>query len=196
MGKPKSVDDYLDQQSLWQVELRRLATILRSTGLDEAIKWGVPVFSYKGKNLVGLSGFQAYFGLWFYQGALLKDPHGVLINAQEGKTRALRQWRMSSAREIKSTWIKKLVAEAIQLQDSGQEIKPRRSRPLVIPPELESALRQDSVAETSFAALSPGCQREYADHIAEAKRAETRQRRLAKILPMIKRQQGLNDRYR
>jgi uncharacterized protein YdeI (YjbR/CyaY-like superfamily) len=39
-------------------------------------------------------------------------------------------------------------------------------------------------------------QREYADYIASAKRADTRQRRIEKILPMIVAGVGLNDKYR
>jgi uncharacterized protein YdeI (YjbR/CyaY-like superfamily) len=39
---------------------------------------------------VGIGGFKSYFGLWFHQGALLTDKAGVLINAQEGRTKALR----------------------------------------------------------------------------------------------------------
>jgi uncharacterized protein YdeI (YjbR/CyaY-like superfamily) len=45
--------------------------------------------------VVGIGSFKSYFGLWFHQGALLSDDENVLINAQEGKTKALRQWRHS-----------------------------------------------------------------------------------------------------
>ena len=45
-------------------------------------------------------------------------------------------------------------------------------------------------------ALSPGKRREYAEYIAEARREDTRNKRLEKIMPMILAGQGLNDRYR
>lgn len=196
MSKPSNVEEYLDRQQTWNKELTRLVEILRSTGMEEAIKWGVPVFSYHGKNVVGLSGFKSYFGLWFYQGALLKDEHQVLINAQEGKTRAMRQWRMTKASEIKVTWIKSLVKESKKWVDQGVEIKPQRASKWVMPEPLEMALKKDRAAQTAFQALTPGCQREYASYIAEAKRAETKVRRIEKILPMIRERKGLNDRYK
>ncbi len=48
----------------------------------------------------------------------------------------------------------------------------------------------------AFDAMTPGKRREYADHISEAKRTETKTSRLAKILPMIAAGAGLHDKYR
>lgn len=87
MKRAKSVDDYVDQSDQWRDEIRRLREILRSTNLLEEIKWGAPCYTCKGKNVVGLGAFKSYFGLWFHQGALLKDDQKVLINAQEGVTK-------------------------------------------------------------------------------------------------------------
>ena len=93
--------------------------------LVEDIKWGAPCNTFNGKNVVGMASFKDYFGLWFHQGVLLTDGKGVLINAQEGTTRALRQWRMNSAREIKSSTIKACVKEAIQIVKDGRSIGPQ-----------------------------------------------------------------------
>ncbi len=114
------------------------------------------------KNVVGLGAFKSYFGLWFHQGALLADKNQVLINCQEGKTKALRQWRMTDKKEIDARTINAYIKEA----------------------------------NASFKALTKGKQREYADYIADAKREETKLKRLDKIVPMIEADQGLNDRYR
>jgi uncharacterized protein YdeI (YjbR/CyaY-like superfamily) len=74
--------------------------ILCSTELKETIKWGTPVYTINDKNIVGLGSFKSYVGLWFYQGVFLKDEAGVLINATEGITKAMRQWRFNSVEEI------------------------------------------------------------------------------------------------
>lgn len=100
MKRYKTVDDYVANAEQWQDELERLRGILRSTELTEDVKWGAPCYTFDGQNVVGLAGFKSYFGLWFHQGALLNDKNKALINAQEGATKALRQWRMNSAREI------------------------------------------------------------------------------------------------
>jgi len=196
MRRAKSVDDYIANASQWQDELVRLREILRSTSLDERVKWGAPCYTWKGRNVVGIGAFKSYFGLWFHQGALLKDDNKVLINAQEGKTRALRQWRMTSSSEIKATIMKRYVKEAIGHIDTGREIKAVRATTVDVPDELTKAMRKHKGATAAFRNLTPGRQREYSEHILSAKRDDTRQRRIAKVLPMIVAGIGLNDRYR
>ncbi len=196
MRRAKSVDDYIANASQWQDELVRLREILRSTSLDEGVKWGAPCYTWKGRNVVGIGAFKSYFGLWFHQGALLKDDNKVLINAQEGKTRALRQWRMTSSSEIKATIMKRYVKEAIGHIDTGREIKAVRATTVDVPDELTKAMRKHKGATAAFRNLTPGRQREYSEHILSAKRDDTRQRRIAKVLPMIVAGIGLNDCYR
>jgi uncharacterized protein YdeI (YjbR/CyaY-like superfamily) len=191
-----TVDEYIESTESWQAELIRLRKVLRSTDLEETVKWGAPCYTWGVKNVVGLGAFKSYFGLWFFQGALLADKGKVLINAQEGKTRALRQWRFTSGKEIKARLIKAYVNEAIELQRQGAEIKPDRGRPVEIPPQLKRALAGNKKASHGFRALTPGKQREYADYISSAKREETRSKRLEKIIPMIAAGKGLHDRYR
>jgi uncharacterized protein YdeI (YjbR/CyaY-like superfamily) len=164
--------------------------------LSETVKWGGPCYTFNDRNVVGLGAFKAYFGLWFFQGALLKDSEKVLVNAQEGRTKAQRQWRMTSAKEIRPALIKRYIKEAVAIEKSGRGIKADRSKPIVIPEELKSALGSSGKAGSSFTKLRPGLQREYAEYVSSAKRAETRQRRIQKILPMIAAGAGLNDKYR
>ena len=196
MKRYKTVDEFLSGATAWKPELTKLRDILRKTGLSEEVKWGAPCYTHKGKNVVGIGGFKSYFGLWFHQGALLKDDAKVLVNAQEGKTKALRQWRMSSPKEIKPAVIRRYVKEAMGLVEAGRAIKADRKKPVVVPEELTKAMRRTKGATAAFRELRPGCQREYAEYVAEAKRDETKQRRITKILPMILQGAGLNDRYR
>ena len=192
----KTVDDYIAESGQWQAELTRIREILAATELREEVKWGGPCYTFDGRNVVGMAGFKSYFGLWFHQGALLKDDQQVLVNAQEGTTKALRQWRMQSAMEIRPAVIRKYVKEAIQLVKDGRQIGPEKRSAPVVPPELGKALAKSKSAQQKFNELTPGKQREYAEYIASAKRDDTKQKRLDKILPMIRSGVGLNDRYR
>lgn len=196
MKRYKTVDEYIESSEYWHDELLRLRKILQSTKLDETVKWGAPCYTFDGKNVVGIGAFNSYFGLWFFQGALLSDPQKVLINAQEGKTKALRQWRFQNRKEINSQWIKSYVREAISLQQQGKEIKPARGKSVKVPAQLKAALAKNKRAKAGFESLTQGKQREYADYIAQAKREETKATRLKKIIPMIVAKQGLNDKYR
>ena len=190
------MDEVLGKARHFRAEQEALRAVLQRTRLEETVKWGSPCYTYRGKNVVGIGGFKTYFGLWFHQGALLDDKAGKLINAQEGKTKALRQWRMTSDKEIDADLIVRYVDEAIALVEGNKAIKAERNQPLDIPEELASGLRKTRGATAAFRELTPGRQREYANYIAEAKREATRQSRTEKILPMIIAGKGLNDRYR
>ena len=186
MKRFKTVDAYIDNAENWRDELVKLRDILTSMdGLVEEVKWGAPCYTVDGKNVVGIGAFKSYFGLWFHQGVFLKDKDNVLLNCQEGKTKALRQWRMSNIKDIKVRQVKSYLKEAIELARQGKEIKPDRSKPVVVPPQLKEALSKNKKAGASFKNLTKGLQREYADYISEAKREETKIKRLTKIIPMI-----------
>ena len=196
MKRYKTVDDYISNAGEWQPALEQLREILQSTPLVEEVKWGAPCYTHNGKNVVGLAAFKGWVCLWFHQGALLKDSSNVLVNAQEGKTKALRQWRMQSSRDIKAGIIKRYIKEAIDLVEAGKEIKAERGKAITMPDELSKAMRRYKGATAGFRKLTPGKQREYAEFIATAKRDDTKQKRLDRILPMIASGVGLNDKYR
>lgn len=174
----------------------RLREILLSTKLNEEVKWGAPIYTHDGKNIAGIAAFKSYVGLWFHQGALLKDPMKKLINAQEGVTKALRQWRFASMKEIDEKLIKSYVKEAVQNHKEGKVIKPATNKPVIIPKELAASFKSNSSLHQSFLALSKGKQRDYAAYIQEAAKHETKVKRMEKIIPMISKGIGLNDKYK
>ncbi|MCY3714781.1 MAG: YdeI/OmpD-associated family protein [Gemmatimonadetes bacterium] len=196
MQRYKSVEDYLECHVEWRSLLERLRNIMNECEVEETVKWGQPCYTHAGKNVVGIGAFKEFVSVWFFQGALLRDKQGVLVNAQEGKTRAMRQWRFQAIEEIDEPLLRAYVDESIENQRLGKEIKAETKKPVEVPDELAGALAEDRDAGERFNALTPGKQREYTEYIAEAKRAETRTRRLEKILPMIRAGHGLNDKYK
>jgi uncharacterized protein YdeI (YjbR/CyaY-like superfamily) len=196
MKRFKTVDEYISSRKDWAGELTLLREILTQTELEETVKWGAPVYTIANKNVVGLGAFKSYVGLWFFQGVFLADEHKVLISAQEGKTRGLRQWRFRGSREIDDSLITQYVLEAIENAKQGKEIKPEKREPVAVPVELQKAPNEDAVLEDCFGQLSPYKQREYAEHIGGAKREATRIDRLEESIPLIREKKGLNDRYR
>ena len=191
----KTVDEFFSKVKHYQKELSILRALMDKTELVESIKWGMPVYTINGKNVVGLGAHKSYFGLWFYSGSLLSDPNNVLINAQEGKTKGMRQLRFQSEEEIDAEVVMPLLLEAIENQKLGKEIKPQKKK-LEIPDELKEAVSNSSQLSEAFDSLTPGKQKEYTEYISEAKRIETRLKRLEKITPMILSGVGLNDRYK
>jgi len=189
------VTEYIEKKSAWSEELKKIRSILSQLPLEETIKWGAPYYVSQGKNILGMAAFKSYFGIWFTQGALLKDEKKVLMNAQEGKTTAMRQWRFNSMDEIDIDLIKAYAIEAIENQKQGKEIKPQK-KPLLIPELLQEAMNNNQELKEKYEAFTLGKKRDYADYISEAKREATKQSRLDKIIPMILNGVGLYDKYK
>jgi len=197
MKKVTSVEEYIETNEHFSDALTLLRNIINKTELNEAIKWSAPVYDLDGKNVVGLGAFKNHFGIWFFNGVFLKDERNLLVNAQEGKTKALRQMRFESIKDINKDAVLAYVKEAIENQKAGKEIKPDRSKKkTVIPSELQAELAKDKAFLSSFNDLSPSKQREYCEHIATAKREPTKLSRLEKIKPMILLGVGLHDKYK
>lgn len=192
----KTVNEYINAHSQWEEEINKLREMILPTGLEETIKWGAPAYTYNGKNVVSIGAFKNHLALWFFQGALLKENTALLQNAQDGKTHAMRQIRFEKGDDIKPHVLKKYVLEALENQKEGKTIKPPAPKKVEIPAELKETLKEDEELRNAFKDLTPGKQREYAGHIAEAKRDATRQSRLKKIIPMIKEGKGLHDKYK
>lgn len=179
----------------WQEELELLQTIIRKTSLQETIKWGIPVFTFNGRNVVGVAGFKSHFTLWFYQGVFLNDESEVLTNAQEGKTKGLRQWRFTALDQINEPLILAYLYEAIENEKQGKQLKPEAKGKLVVPAILDDALKNDTLRQC-FESLTPYKQNEYIEYITEAKQDKTKLARLEKIKPLIMQGLGLNDKYK
>jgi len=194
--KITSIEEYIELHPKWSALLRELRKVLLTTELEENIKWNSPVYSLNGKNIVGLGAFKNHAGLWFFQGVFLDDSQNKLVNAQEGKTKGLRQWRFESNVIDNITLVKSYVLEAIENQKLGKEIKVERNKELVLPAMLADLLKENSSFKNSFEKLSLSKQREYAEYICEAKRETTKVARLEKITPMIEVGKGLHDKYK
>src|SRR5271154_5545866 len=83
------VESFLQKLERWPEESRKLRTILIGFPLIEELKWGEPCYTFQGINVVLIGGFKEYCTLLFFKGALMADPHDILV--APGKTQAGRQ---------------------------------------------------------------------------------------------------------
>lgn len=197
MNKPKSVEDFIQRFPEWNEQLRLLQSIiLENTEVTETIKWKLPVYTVNGKNVLGLGAFKTHAAIWFFQGALLKDTSNVLVNAQEGKTQAMRHWKFFKDDVIPVDLVKKYIEEAVQNQKDGKTVVMKKSKTVTLPEELLAAFMANKDVQQAFEKLSNYKQKEYIEYIETAKRVATKESRLAKIIPMILAGKGLNDKYR
>ena len=169
----------------WEAEIAAMRRLLAGLAMKEECKWGKPTYTVDGKNIVILQGFKEYFGLGFFQGALLKDPRKVLV--QPGQQHAGRVMKFTSAKEItaKAATIKAYVREAIALEEAGVRMTPRKTSEFPVPEELKQRFRSDARFKRAFQALTPGRQRSYLYHFGAAKQSATRAARIEKAMAAI-----------
>lgn len=179
----------------WEEELLLLKSIIDKTELIETTKWGGPVFVYEKKNVIGLGGFKDYFAIWFFNGVFLKDDKKKLINAQEDKTKSLRQWRFTSKEEVNEKEVLEYILEAIENEKQGKIIKPAKKE-AITSELLEKEMSQNPALAEAFQKFSPYKQYEFLEYIETAKQEKTKLSRIEKIIPMILENVGLNDKYR
>lgn len=184
-----------DKTNRWGEELELIRAILVKTPLVATTKWGGEIYTFEGKNVVGIAGFKNYFTIWFFNGVFLKDSKKVLVNAQEGVTKSLRQWRFNAKEELDEKLLLSYVAEAIENEKLGKKIIPAKKE-TIISDFFQKELNSNLELKKKFEKLTPGKQREYLEYIDTAKREETKITRMEKIKPMIISGVGLHDKYK
>jgi uncharacterized protein YdeI (YjbR/CyaY-like superfamily) len=194
--EPSKTDKHTwDKVNSWSEELEFLKSIIAKTELIETSKWGGCVYVLDNKNVVGVGGFKNYFTIWFFNGVFLKDENKALVNAQEGVTKSLRQWRFTSKDDVNESLVLKYIEEAIENEKHG--IKTPKAQVTIEMPEIfQKELDVDINLAEAFLKFSPYKQKEFLEYIVVAKREETKRSRIEKIKPMILENIGLNDKYR
>ena len=198
MEKSEKVERYFTEEHHFRKAIGQLRVLALKTEMEETFKWMFPTYTLKGKNVIAICKFKKHFGLWFFNGVFHSDPEGVLENAQEGKTQAMRHWKFSSLEDINKTKVLAYINEAVENQKKGLKLIPKKkeSVKLVIPILLRDALNKNLKVKDAFEKLSPYNKKEFSEYINNAKKEKTKLSRLENILPMIVEGKGLNDMYR
>lgn len=184
-----------DKVNQWAEELGMLRTILQKTELVATTKWGGEIYTLNNRNVLGIGGFKNFFTIWFINGVFLKDDAKVLVNANEGVTKGLRQWRFSNAKEINEKLILEYIHEAIANEKAGLSIKPEKKEAMHCD-VLAKELNQNKILNEAFLKFTPYKQKEFWEYMATAKQEKTKISRLEKIKPLILENRGLNDKFR
>ncbi|MDP4092634.1 MAG: YdeI family protein [Bacillota bacterium] len=188
------VDDFLSKADKWREEFNKLRMIVLDSDLTEEVKWGVPCYTFKNKNVLLLHGFKEYCAVLFFKGALLNDADGILIRQTEN-VQASRQIRFTTVNEIASieTTLKVYVSEAIEIEKAGLEVDFKKNTEFAIPYELENKFDEIPSLKAAFEALTPGRQRAYILYFSSPKQSKTRESRIEKSIEQILNGKGLND---
>ena len=161
--------------------------------VEETIKWGMPTFVHAGGILCGMAAFKqhASFGFW---------KHALVVGEGEPRDGMGSYGKMLSLDDFKA---KKIVLahirKAMKLNEDGVKMPAARKAASKLPPEmpedLVAALNKDKAAKATFDAFPPSGRREYIEWIVEAKREETRAKRLAQTVEWLAEGKRRNWKY-
>lgn len=162
---------------------------------EEKMKWSFPHFDYKGM-LCSMAAFKEHCAFGFWKGALVMPDAAGGAMGDVGRITSIKDL---PSKKALTAYIKK----AMQLNDegvpaphvAGRAAKAKTPRPLVIPPELAAALKKNKQASAHFESMPLSHKREYSEWIGEAKREETRSKRLEQAMEMIAQGKGRNWKY-
>ncbi|KQY52367.1 YdeI/OmpD-associated family protein [Lysobacter sp. Root494] len=161
---------------------------------EETLKWGMPAFTHRGRILCGMAAFKqhATFNLW--QGAMIVGKDGRALDDAMGQFgRLTKPGDLPGKRELAG-----YIREAVKLIDAGVK-RPAARRapgpPAEVPDDLAAALGKNAKARATFDAFPPSSRRDYIEWITEAKRVETRVRRLAQAIEWMAEGKRRNWKY-
>lgn len=199
MGKSDPrIDAYIAKSAGFaQPILKRIREVVHAAcpDVEETLKWSCPTFMHHG-ILCGMAAFKqhAAFNLW--KGALIVDS--------DKDRAAMGQFgRLTALSDLPSTRrLTEYIRRAMALNEDGVKVpkvrKPgleRKVVPTQPPADLAAALKKNARARATFEGLSPSHKREYVEWITEAKRDETRARRLTQAIEMLAEGKTRNWKY-
>jgi len=189
------IDAYIERQADFAKPiLAHLRRIVHAAcpECEETLKWSMPSFIYKKKILAGFAAFKAHatFGYWSGRQVVEGDDERASAMGQFGRLTSLTDLPDEAA----------LIAhtkKAMTLIDEG--VKPIRDKsvkgPFTVPQDMRAALDAVPAAKATFDGFPPGQQREYVDWVVDAKRDETRTKRLAQSVEWLAEGKRRNWKY-
>lgn len=196
MSTDPRIDSYIARQADFaRPILDHLRAAVRSAcpEAEETMKWSMPHFLYKGQMLAGMAAFKAHatFGFWRAREVLGETGAERDAMGQFG--------RLTSVADLPpDDVLHALIRKAMALTDSGARPARPKTAPKPepeTPPELEAALSAPPAARTTFDNFPPSCRREYVQWVAEAKRPETRDKRIAQAVEWMAEGKRRNWKY-
>ena len=163
--------------------------------IEETIKWSAPTFEHRGM-VASMAAFKNYVRLVFWKGRLLTDRDGLL---EAGNNTDMAAMKIANVDDLPSAKVMTAyIKEAVAVNVSGKKT-PRPKRPpraeVVVPDYFLAALKKNKKALAAFEGFSPSHRREYVEWITDAKREETRQKRIATAIEWLAQGKPRNWKY-
>lgn len=187
MTRDARIDDYIAKAAPFARPILAHARALVHRALPEAeetIKWGMPHFMVNGKNVVGLAAFKAHAAVVIHGEGRVGSPAAM---GSLGKLASLADLPPDDA------LVARFREGCAALGTPGPKRSPKPELP--VPPAFADALEAAPAALATFEGFAPSQRREYVAWIADAKRDETRDKRIAQAVEWLAEGKKRNWKY-
>ncbi len=170
-------------------------------GVVEEIKWSRPFFVYEGVILGNMSAFKEHcsFGLWGAEIAQQLREEGVASKEGMGTFGRIKKLEDLPPKKQLVSYVKAAARKIAEGERTKSIDRPKPVRvakaEVTVPEALLAALKKNKAAAARFETMSPSCRKEYCVWIAEAKRDETRDKRVAQAVEWIADGKNRNWKY-
>lgn len=191
----KLIDDYINKLPEFSkeicIQLREL--ILQSNNkIIEDWKWRIPIFQLN-DMVCGFAGFKKHVTLTFFNGAAIEDTFNLFSDDCAAKNN--RSIKFTSIDDFNAKTLKFYLTKAFLLSEKGIE-KSNIKEKIEIPKLLKNALSKNKTAKENFENMAYTYRKEYALHIANAKRETTKQSRLKKVIFNLENNIKMHEQYK
>ncbi|MBO9698186.1 MAG: YdeI/OmpD-associated family protein [Sphingopyxis sp.] len=195
MSRDPRVDAYIAKaRPFAQPILNHLRELVHqhAPGTEETLKWGVPAFVLQGQNLAGMAAFKehATFGFWRDE-EVTGSPRDTGAMGSMGRLASLADLPDD---ETMAAYIRK--AALLCAEGKAKRPTPKPKAALDLPDDLGAALKANAAAQGHWEAFSPGKRRDYIEWVLEAKREETRAKRIETIVAQVAEGKDRNWKYK
>ena len=204
-GRNPKVDAYIAKAAPFaEPILTHLRELIHKACGDvvEEMKWSRPFFLHGGVILCNISAFKQHcsFGFWGAEIGKVLQADGIVQDGGMGLLGKITSLRDLPPDKAMLGYLRRAVALIDQGEGDNRVVVARRvvkapKAAVEAPPDFEAALKKSKAASKTFAEFSPSCKREYVEWIADAKREETRERRVAQAVEWIAEGKQRNWKY-
>jgi uncharacterized protein YdeI (YjbR/CyaY-like superfamily) len=195
MNTDPRIDAYIAKAAPFaQPILQHIRAVIREALPEaaETVKWSVPHWTHAGKNVAGMAAFKAHCAMMIHGEGRQGEGEQKEGMGGFGKIKSIDE--LPPRDEL----VAKLRSAAQRVETVGSatpKVKKPPKAEIAMPDDFAAALAGNAKAKAALEGFAPSQRREYLEWITEAKREETRAKRIAQAVEWLAEGKKRNWKY-
>ena len=190
------IEEYIHSKENFAKEICLILRELIHTADEFVIedwKWRIPVF-HKNTMVCSFAAFKKHVSLTFFDGVQMSDKHQLF--SVDCSAQHMRTIKFLNSESINKPVLIEYFKEAFLLGEKKKKKIVSTKVAFEIPELLQQALNKNNLAKENFENMAYTHRKEYALHIADAKREATKLKRLEKVISNLEKNMKMHEQYK